>query len=69
MPEQRSKLIAVITGVISLILGIGYLILVQFLDSRGEMLPAPPLAALWQAHLFLGWIHSIGDGVWNQTLL
>jgi hypothetical protein len=54
MPEKRSKLIAVITGAISLALGIGYLILVQFLDSRGEMLPAPPLSTLWQSNVFLG---------------
>lgn len=30
-----------ITGVISLLLAIGYLVLVQLLDFRGEMLPAP----------------------------
>ncbi|MGC9503917.1 hypothetical protein [Baaleninema sp.] len=38
---DRSKLVAVVTGAISLILAIAYLILVQFLDFRGEMLPAP----------------------------
>lgn len=38
---DRSKLIAVITGAISIILAIAYLILVQLLDFRGEMLPAP----------------------------
>jgi hypothetical protein len=38
---DRSKLIAVITGAISLILAIAYLLLVQILDFRGEMLPAP----------------------------
>jgi hypothetical protein len=38
---DRSKLVAVITGVISLLLAIGYLVLVQLLDFRGEMLPAP----------------------------
>lgn len=37
---ERPKLTAVITGAISLILGILYLILVQILDSR-EMVPAP----------------------------
>jgi hypothetical protein len=36
-----SKLVAIITGAIALFLGIGYLVLVQFLDFRGEMLPAP----------------------------
>lgn len=38
---NRSKIIAVITGVISILLAVGYLILVQLLDFRGEMKPAP----------------------------
>jgi hypothetical protein len=38
---NRSKLIAVITGAISIILAIAYLVIVQLLDFRGEMLPAP----------------------------
>ncbi len=38
---DRSKIVAIITGAISLLLAIGYLVLVQLLDFRGEMLPAP----------------------------
>jgi ABC-type Fe3+ transport system permease subunit len=38
---ERSKFIAIITGAISLILAIAYLLLVTVLDFRGEMLPAP----------------------------
>jgi hypothetical protein len=38
---NRSKIVAIITGVISLALAIGYLLLVQLLDFRGEMVPAP----------------------------
>jgi hypothetical protein len=38
---DRSKLVAVVTGVISLLLAIGYLVLVQLLDFRGDMVPAP----------------------------
>jgi hypothetical protein len=41
MSFDRSKAVAVLTGVVSLLLGITYLILVQVLDSRGEMVPAP----------------------------
>ncbi|WP_299407894.1 hypothetical protein [Acaryochloris sp. IP29b_bin.148] len=41
MSFDRSQWIAVITGAIALLLGIGYLLLVQLLDARGEMLPAP----------------------------
>jgi hypothetical protein len=38
---DRSKIVAVVTGAIALILSIAYLLLVQILDFRGEMLPAP----------------------------
>jgi hypothetical protein len=38
---NRSKIVAIITGVLSLLLAIGYLLLVQLLDFRGEMVPAP----------------------------
>ena len=38
---DRSKIVAIITGVISLILAIAYLLIVQILDFRGEMIPAP----------------------------
>ncbi len=41
MNIDRSKVIAIITGIFSLLLGILYLGLVQLLDFRGEMLPAP----------------------------
>ena len=38
---ERSKIIAIITGVFSIVLALGYLLLVTLLDFRGEMLPAP----------------------------
>ena len=38
---DRGKIIAIITGAISITIAIAYLILVQILDSRGEMIPAP----------------------------
>ncbi len=38
---NRSKLVAILTGAISIILAIAYLIIVQLLDFRGEMKPAP----------------------------
>ncbi|BAY92376.1 MULTISPECIES: hypothetical protein [unclassified Tolypothrix] len=37
---ERSKIIAIITGAISIILAIAYLIIVQILDYR-DMKPAP----------------------------
>ena len=47
---DRSKLVAVLSGVIALLLGLAYLLVVQLLDFRGEMLPAP-IGLLW-----LGWV-------------
>jgi hypothetical protein len=41
MSAQRPKWVAILTGAISLLLGIGYLILVQLLDFRGDLQPAP----------------------------
>jgi hypothetical protein len=38
---ERSKIVAIVTGVFSILLAIAYLILVQILDFRGEMKPAP----------------------------
>lgn len=38
---DRSKWIAILTGFFSLLLGFGYLLIVQLLDFRGEMVPAP----------------------------
>jgi len=37
----KGKIVAIITGAISLFLAVTYLILVQLLDFRGEMVPAP----------------------------
>jgi hypothetical protein len=38
---DRSKIVAVVTGAIAILLSIAYLLIVQFLDLRGEMVPAP----------------------------
>ena len=38
---DRGKIVAVITGVISILLAVAYLVVVQILDFRGEMKPAP----------------------------
>lgn len=43
---DRSKLVAVITGAIAIALSLAYLLIVQLLDFRGEMLPAPVELAL-----------------------
>ena len=45
---ERPKLTAIVTGAISLVLGILYLSVVQILDSR-EMIPAPVGMALLNA--------------------
>ncbi|WP_173915184.1 hypothetical protein [Microcystis sp. MC19] len=38
---NSAKIIAIITGAISILIAIAYLILVQILDFRTEMIPAP----------------------------
>ena len=38
---DRSKFVAIVTGVLSIALAIGYLLLVQLLDFRGNLEPAP----------------------------
>lgn len=51
---NRGKIIAIITGTISIVIAVAYLVLVLVLDSRGEMKPAPitetiPLMELHQS--------------------
>jgi hypothetical protein len=43
---DRSKIVAVVTGVISLVFAIAYLLIVQIIDFRGEMLPAPMIETI-----------------------
>ena len=38
---DRGKFVAVLTGAISILIAIAYLVIVQLLDFRGEMVPAP----------------------------
>ncbi|HIK15231.1 MAG TPA: hypothetical protein IGS53_08110 [Leptolyngbyaceae cyanobacterium M33_DOE_097] len=46
---ERSKFVAIITGAIAIALSVAYLLVVQLLDFRGEMVPAP-------IGLLLGWM-------------
>ncbi|NER35604.1 MAG: hypothetical protein F6J93_16695 [Oscillatoria sp. SIO1A7] len=56
---ERPKIVAVITGAISILLAIAYLILVQLLDFRGEMLPAPIETGIVQEFV-------VGHGAWGM---
>ncbi|MEM8674951.1 MAG: hypothetical protein AAGF83_13915 [Cyanobacteria bacterium P01_G01_bin.67] len=38
---DQGKIVAVITGIISILIAIAYLVIVQLIDFRGEMIPAP----------------------------
>ena len=38
---ERPKWVAVITGLLAILMGAGYLLLVQLLDYRGGFQPAP----------------------------
>jgi len=45
---ERGQATAIITGAISVLLGVGYLVLVQLLDTRGVTLIPPPPEAFGQ---------------------
>jgi hypothetical protein len=45
---DRSKIVAVVTGIVSIALAIAYLLIVQIIDFRGEMLPAPIIETIVQ---------------------
>ena len=38
---NQGKIVAILTGVISILIAIAYLVIVQLIDFRGEMVPAP----------------------------
>ena len=42
--DGRRRWVAILTGVISVLIGVVYLVLITVLDSRGPMLPPPPEA-------------------------
>jgi hypothetical protein len=56
---DRSKIVAIVTGAIALLLSVAYLLVVQFLDLRGEMVPAPVDLSYWTSLL-----DGIGVGEW-----
>lgn len=62
---ERGKLVAIITGAISLILAIAYLALVQFLDSR-EMIPAPVSQLPQAVEVTRIPADSVGAKLWNN---
>ena len=55
---DRGKFIAILTGAISILIAIAYLVLVQLLDFRGEMTPAPV------SQITVGVLGSGGNLLW-----
>ncbi len=47
--NTRGKIVAITTGIFSILIGIIYLVLITILDARGQMLPPPPEAFGWAA--------------------
>jgi hypothetical protein len=64
---DRSKIIAVLTGAIAIILSLAYLLLVQLLDFRGEMVPAPDLS-VQPAQPDSAWVAQTEPGKIQLTL-
>jgi hypothetical protein len=43
-PQTRGRWVAIVTGAISVLIAVAYLVLITVLDSRGPLLPPPPEA-------------------------
>lgn len=44
MNPTRGRWVAIVTGALSVLIGVAYLVLIAVLDSRGPLLPPPPEA-------------------------
>jgi len=44
MSQARGRWVAIVTGALSVLIGVAYLVLITLLDSRGPLLPPPPEA-------------------------
>ncbi len=42
--DRRARWIAILTGALSILIGVAYLVLITVLDSRGPLQPPPPEA-------------------------
>ena len=42
--QQRGRWVAIVTGIVSVLIGVAYLALITVLDARGPMRPPPPEA-------------------------
>jgi hypothetical protein len=43
-PNPRGRWVAILTGALSILIGVVYLVLITVLDSRGPLQPPPPEA-------------------------
>jgi len=55
MNRTRGRWVALVTGALSVLIGVAYLVLIAVLDSRGPLQPPPPEA--------LGFTGAGGGGV------
>ena len=44
LKDSRGKWVAILTGALSILIGVAYLVLITVLDSRGPLQPPPPEA-------------------------
>jgi hypothetical protein len=42
--DRRGRWVAIVTGAISVVIAVAYLLLITVLDARGPLLPPPPEA-------------------------
>ena len=43
-PSRRPRWVAILTGAVSIVIGLVYLLMITVLDARGPMRPPPPEA-------------------------
>ena len=51
--QQRGRWVAIVTGILSVLIGVAYLAIITVLDARGPMRPPPPEALVGVATAFL----------------
>ncbi len=49
LASPRGKWVAILTGALSILIGVAYLVLITVLDSRGPLQPPPPEALVGAA--------------------
>ena len=61
--QARGRWVAIVTGALSILIAVAYLVLITVLDSRGPLLPPPPEALGLSASDVVGAVAAPSPGV------